>query len=75
MFTEILLLFMLAFAFYNAIYEGFIVLPPYWNIPTRHTRGMSYDIRGDVPIPSYDVGPWNNSSWAPVSRMPEFMRM
>lgn len=35
-------------------------LMPWWN-STRHTRNMSYDLRGDVPItPSY-VGPWNNS--------------
>lgn len=35
-------------------------LLPWWN-STRHTRNMSYDIRGDVPIiPSY-VGPWMNS--------------
>jgi hypothetical protein len=35
-------------------------LLPWWN-STRHTRNMSYDLRGDVPItPSY-VGPWLNS--------------
>lgn len=45
--------------------EAFLLLPPYWNIPTRHTRGMSYDIRGDPPIGYSYVGPWNISSWAP----------
>ncbi len=33
---------------------------PWWN-STRHTRNMSWDIRGDVPITSYYVGPWHNS--------------
>lgn len=35
-------------------------LGPWWNA-TRHTRNMSYDLRGDVYIRPYDVGPWYNS--------------
>jgi hypothetical protein len=35
-------------------------LLPWWN-STRHTRNTSWDIRGDVPIPYYDTGPWWNS--------------
>lgn len=35
-------------------------LLPWWN-STRRTRNMSYDLRGDVPIVPYYVGPWNNS--------------
>jgi hypothetical protein len=35
-------------------------LMPWWN-STRHTRNMSYDLRGDVPIiPTY-IGPFNSS--------------
>ncbi|VBB18909.1 hypothetical protein YASMINEVIRUS_1441 [Yasminevirus sp. GU-2018] len=35
-------------------------LLPWWN-STRHTRNMSYDLRGDVPIVPTYVGPWMNS--------------
>lgn len=35
-------------------------LMPWWN-STRNTRNMSYDLRGDVPITPYYVGPWYNS--------------
>ncbi len=37
-----------------------------WNIPTRSTRGMSYDIRGDPFIPRQYVGPWLNSPRIPI---------
>jgi hypothetical protein len=33
---------------------------PWWN-STRHTRNMSYDLRGDIPTSYYPVGPWLNS--------------
>jgi hypothetical protein len=36
----------------------------WWN-STRHTKNMSYDIRGDIPPFSYYTGPWNNSSLNP----------
>ena len=39
---------------------------PFWNASTRHTRNMSYDLRGDVPIPPSYVGPWNISENAPI---------
>ena len=48
------------------IEEGFGIdtyydnLLPWWN-STRHTRNMSWDIRGDVPQIPYYVGPWMNS--------------
>lgn len=35
-------------------------LLPWWN-STRFTRNMSYDVRGDIPVPVYYVGPWLNS--------------
>lgn len=35
-------------------------LLPWWN-STRRTKNMSYDLRGDVPIIPYYVGPWNIS--------------
>ena len=58
----VLIIFVLLFAFNKK--EGFLLLPPYWNVPTRNTRRGSYDIRGDPPLgvsPS-GVGPWNISS-------------
>lgn len=33
---------------------------PWWN-STRHTRNMSWDLRGDVLIKPHYVGPWLNS--------------
>lgn len=48
--------------------EKFLVLPPYWNMPTRSTRNMSYDIRGDPPIYPRPVGPWNISPLIPRQR-------
>jgi len=38
---------------------------PFWNASTRHTRNMSYDLRGDVPIPQHAWFPFNMSSYAP----------
>lgn len=29
-----------------------------WNMPTRFTRNMSYNLRGDIPIIPYHPGPW-----------------
>lgn len=45
---------------------------PYWNASTRHTRNMSYDLRGDVPIPSSQqvLLPFNMSSYAPGNYIP-----
>lgn len=47
---------------------------PIWNIPTRSTRNMSYDLRGDVPIP--DTGfwsPFNMSTLRPIQNKPLWM--
>lgn len=38
---------------------------PFWN-SSRSTRNMSYDLRGDVPIPSIMIGPFNISSRIPI---------
>lgn len=37
-----------------------------WNEPMRSTRNMSYDLRGDVPIPNYINMPWNMSERMPI---------
>ena len=39
---------------------GFLYEMPFWNA-TRHTRNMSYDLRGDIPPLFYPTGPWNQS--------------
>lgn len=47
---------------------------PVWNAPTRSTRNMSYDLRGDVPIP--DTGfwsPFNMSTLRPIQNKPLWM--
>ena len=38
---------------------------PFWN-STRHTRGMSYDLRGDVPIPYFMNLPFNITERVPI---------
>jgi hypothetical protein len=42
--------------------DKIIVFNQPWNMTSRHTRNMSYDIRGDVENPYFETGPWNNSS-------------
>lgn len=39
---------------------------PFWNSPLRSTRNMSYDLRGDVPIPYIMNVPFNMSSRIPI---------
>jgi hypothetical protein len=42
------------------------IIFPFWNSPLRSTRNMSYDLRGDVPIPYMMTGPFNMSSRMPI---------
>ena len=37
-----------------------IYIQPWWN-STRHTRNMSYDLRGDIKNPYWYTGPWSLS--------------
>lgn len=37
---------------------------PFWN-STRQTTNMSYDVRGDIPIPKTFISIWNKSPRAP----------
>ena len=47
---------------------------PFWNTQLGTTRNMSYDLRGDIPIPRQPVGPWLNSSRAaPIVNKPLWM--
>lgn len=46
---------------------------PIWNIPTRSTRNMSYDLRGDVPIGSYYYSPWLQGTRRPIINKPLWM--
>lgn len=39
---------------------------PFWNLSTRHTRNMSYDLRGDVPIPYFMNLPFNMPENMPI---------
>jgi len=46
--------------------EMFDIIP----IGTRSTRNMSYDLRGDVPIPYHMIFPFNMSTRAPIINAP-----
>jgi len=39
---------------------------PFWNTQLGSRRNMSYDLRGDIPIPYSYTGPWNNPSRFPI---------
>lgn len=43
--------------------ESFVPLP-------QVRRLMSYDIRGDIPIPYSPVSPWNNPEVGPIHNRP-----
>jgi hypothetical protein len=36
----------------------------------RVRRNMSYDLRGDIPIPFRPVSPWNNPEVGPIINRP-----
>ena len=82
----ILLVIILAYLFTNKTIEKYAPYPyslhsyflkpiwQLWNIPTRSTRGMSYDLRGDpLAIPNYYVSPWLQSSLFPIQNKPLWM--
>ena len=46
---------------------------PWWNVQLGTTGNMSYDLRGDVPIGSGYLGPWNISSTTPIHNKPLWM--
>jgi hypothetical protein len=52
----IILLLVVYFFYYNNT-EKFLLYPPFWNMPTRNTRNMSYDLRGDVSLWPWLTGP------------------
>lgn len=51
-------------------YIPYVLTYPFWNASTRHTRNMSYDLRGDIPIMNQALMPFNMSSIAPVNYIP-----
>lgn len=58
------------------LYSGYMepdAYPPIWSSPLRSTRGMSYDLRGDVPIPYYMNLPFNMSTRIPIRNKPLYM--
>lgn len=42
---------------------------PFWNLQVGSKRGMSYDLRGDIPIP-YRQFAWNNGTRIPIRNKP-----
>jgi len=72
----IAIIFFILYFFSSPKIENYVYVPdasdylyypyyPYWNASTRHTRNMSYDLRGDVPITQQAWFPFNMSSYAP----------
>ena len=43
---------------------------PFWNTQLGSKRNMSYDLRGDVPIPYHMVFPFNMSTRIPIMNKP-----
>ena len=43
---------------------------PFWNTQLGSTRNMSYDLRGDVPIPYYMEVPFNMTTRIPIRNKP-----
>ncbi len=54
---------------YTHTYTNF----PFWNTQIGSTRNMSYDLRGDVPIPYQIIPPFNMSSIVPIQNKPLYM--
>lgn len=46
---------------------------PFWNTQIGSKRNMSYDLRGDAPIPIVTTFPFNQSSTFPIRNKPLFM--
>ena len=45
----------------------------FWNTQRGTKRGMSYDLRGDVPIGQRQIFPFNMSSTVPIVNKPLYM--
>lgn len=50
--------------------EGFNNDFPFFNFPIGTTRNMSYDLRGDVPIPYFIWTPFNMTTRVPIQNRP-----
>ena len=46
---------------------------PFWNSQLGSTRNMSYDLRGDVPIPHYMNIPFNMGTRVPIRNKPLYL--
>ena len=57
----------------QAFIEHMTTIYPFWNTQLGTTKNMSYDIRGDVPIPYTYTGPWNQSTLRPIQNKPLWM--
>lgn len=56
-----------AMAYSDSTYTDY----PFWNVQLGSKRNMSYDLRGDVPVPYYGwMFPFNASSRAPIYNKP-----
>lgn len=54
----------------KSIYENFYTNNLFWNTQLGNKKNMSYDLRGDVPIPYFTIFPFNMSSTFPIMNRP-----
>lgn len=66
----IILLFFLIKNKLKNLTEGFNNDFPFYNFPIGSTRNMSYDLRGDVPIPYFIWTPFNMTTRVPIRNKP-----
>ncbi len=45
----------------------------FWNTQKGTKSGMSYDLRGDVPIGSHQIFPFNMATTVPIQNKPLYM--
>lgn len=71
----LILIVVLSFVYFFLLFTGYDQEGFYagdylmFNAPTRSTRNMSYDLRGDIPIPQTYVGPWNIGTYNPIHNL------
>ncbi len=56
------------YEYYIDLYDPKSIFDPIWDprLLIQTKRNMSYDLRGDIPIPYTVVSPWNNSELNPI---------
>lgn len=72
-FLIIVLCFIITLCVSEEYMESFIAYPLPYPLP-RVRRNMSYDLRGDLPIPYYGVSPWYQPEVCSILSRPIIMQ-